>query len=160
MVGKKREKPAPGGLRKNYDGQTLWHEDYELDKPEDYRDIIRAGGLTPTAEFVSAIKAELSRYVYWRNSQEGAPHGGGSGRTNDFWEEHVCKMVDIYESFGGTYGLGRKNPGQGNLDGSVGSPFLSFALAINKALPKEFRRIVTDKAYAGAIRRANQNARS
>jgi len=78
MVGKKREKPAPGGLRKDYDGQTLWYVDYEL-KDSVCRDIIRAGGLTPTDEFVSAIKAEISRYVFGRNSQEGAPHGGGSG---------------------------------------------------------------------------------
>ena len=78
MVGKKKEMPATGGFRKNYDGQTLWYADFE---PKDSvcRDIIRAGGLTPSAEFVSAIKAEISRYVFGRNSQEGAPHGGGSG---------------------------------------------------------------------------------
>ena len=160
MVGKKRDKPATGGFRKNYDGQTLWYADYELDTPEDYRDIIRAGGLTPTAEFVSAIKEEISNYVFRLNFQQDAPHGGGSGRTNDFWEEHALKMIEIYESFGGTFGLGRKNPGRGNEEGSVGSLFLSFALAINEALPKEFRRIGTDKAYAGAIRRAYQNAKS
>ena len=159
MVGKKKEMPATGGFRKDYDGQTLWYEEYE---PEDLicQGIIQAGGLNPTDKFVSAIKAEISHYVFWRNVQQDAPHGGGSGRTNDFWEEHACKMIEIYESFGGTFGLGRKNPGRGNDEGSVGSPFLNFALAINKALPKEFRRIVTDKAYAGAIRRAYQNAKS
>jgi len=159
MVGKKKEMPATGGFRKDYDGQTLWYEEYE---PEDLicQGIIQAGGLNPTDKFVSAIKAEISHYVFWRNVQQDAPHGGGSGRTNDFWEKHARKMIEIYESFGGTFGLGRKNPGRGNDEGSVGSPFLSFALAINKALPKEFRRIVTDKAYAGAIRRAYQNAKS
>ena len=117
MVGKKREKPAPGGLRKDYDGQTLWYEDYELEDPI-CQGIIKAGGLTPTAEFVSAIKAEISHYVYWRNVQQGAPHGGGSGRISDFWEKHACKMIEIYESYGGTFGLGRRNHDHNN----VGSP--------------------------------------
>lgn len=159
MVGKKRENSALGRLRKDYDGQTLWYADFE---PKDSvcRDIIRAGGLTHTAEFISAIKAEISRYVYWRNCQDGALHGGGSGRTNDFWEEHACKMIEIYESFGGTFGLGRKNPGRGNEEGSVGSPFLNFAIAINEALPEEFRRRTMGPEYARAIRRAYQNAKS
>ena len=160
MVGKKRDKPATGGFRKNYDGHTLWYEEYELEDPI-CQGIIKAGGLNPTDKFVSAIKAEISHYVFWRNVQQDAPHGGGSGRTNDFWEEHALKMIEIYESFGGTFGLGRKNQGGwGNNEGSVGSPFLNYALAINEALPKEFRRIGTDKAYAGAIRRAYQNAKS
>jgi hypothetical protein len=159
MVGKKREKPATGRLRKDYDGQTLWYADYEL-KDSACRDIIKAGGLTPTAEFISAIKAEISRYVYWRNSQEGAPHGGGSGNINDFWPEHACKMIELYESFGRTYGLGRKNLLKANEDGIVGSPFLSFAIAINEALPKVFRRRTLGAEYARAIRRAYQNAKS
>jgi hypothetical protein len=69
------------------------------------------------------------------------------------------KMVEIYESFGGTYGLGRKNLVKANEDGSVGSPFLSFAIAINEALPKEFRRRTMGPEYARAIRRANQNSK-
>ncbi len=80
-----------------------------------------------------------------------APHGGGSGLTNDFWGEHICKIIELYESFGGTYGLGRKN-----VDGSVGSPFLSFAIKINKALPPEYRRLTVNKwEFALAIRRAH-----
>jgi hypothetical protein len=85
-----------------------------------------------------------------------APHGSGSGRINDFWEEHACKMIEIYESYGGTFGLGRRNHDHNN----VGSPFLNFALAINEALPKEFRRVGTGPEYARAIRRAHQNAKS
>ena len=49
-------------------------------------------------------------------------------------------MIELYESFGGTYGLGRKNPSRENLEGSVGSLFLNFAIEINKALPPEYRR--------------------
>lgn len=154
MVGKKKEMPATGGFRKDYDGQTLWYEEYE---PEDLicQGIIQAGGLNPTDKFVSAIKAEISHYVFSRNVQQDAPHGGGSGRTNDFWEEHACKMIEIYESFGGTFGLGRRNT-----DGKVGSPFLNFAIAINEALPEEFRRRTMEPEYARAIRRAYQNAKS
>jgi len=81
-----------------------------------------------------------------------APHVGGSGRSNDFWGEHICKIIELYESFGGTYGLGRKN-----VDGSVGSPFFSFALEINKALPPEYRRRTMGPEFALAIRRARQN---
>ena len=158
MVGKKKEMPATGGFRKDYDGQTLWYADYELKDPA-CRDIIKAGGLTPTAEFISAIKAEISRYVYLRNCQDGALHGGGSGRTNDFWEEHACKMIELYESFGGAYGLGRKNLLKANEDGVVGSPFLNFAIAINEALPEEFRRRTMGPEYARAIRRAHQNSK-
>ncbi len=84
-----------------------------------------------------------------------APHGGGSGLTNDFWREHICKIIELYESFGRTYGLGRKN-----VDGSVGSPFLSFAKAVNEVLPQEYRRVtVAGPEFALAIRRAHQNSK-
>ena len=84
-----------------------------------------------------------------------APHVGGSGRTNDFWGEHICKIIELYESFGGTYGLGRRN-----VDGSVGSPFLSFAKAVNDALPQEYRRVtVAGSEFALANRRAHQNSK-
>ena len=86
--------------------------------------------------------------------------GAAAGNINDFWPEHARKMIKLYESFGGTYGLGRKNPGQGNEDGSVGSPFLNFAIAIDKAMFKEFRRRTMGPEYARAIRRAYQNAKS
>jgi hypothetical protein len=79
-----------------------------------------------------------------------APHGGGSGLTNDFWGEHICKIIELYESFGGTYGLGRKN-----VDGSVGSRFLNFAKAVNHALPQEYRRRTMGPEFALAIRRAH-----
>ena len=154
MAEKKRDKPAAGGFRKDYDGQTAWVEDYELDDDICHQ-IIEAGELFPTEDFVSAIKAEVSRYVYWRESERDAPHVGGSGRTNDFWREHICKIIELYESFGGTYGLGRRN-----VDGSVGSPFFSFALEINKALPPEYRRLTVNKwEFALAIRRARQNSK-
>ena len=64
--------------------------------------------------------------------------------------------MEIYESHGGTYGLGRRNHEHNH----VGSPFLNYALAINEALPKEFRRVGTGPEYARAIRRAHQNAKS
>ena len=83
-----------------------------------------------------------------------APHVGGSGRTNDIWREHICKIIELYESFGGTYGLGRKN-----VDGSVGSPFLNFAKAVNHALPQEYRRRTMGPEFALAIRRARQNSK-
>ena len=64
-------------------------------------------------------------------------------------------MIALYESFGGTYGLGRKN-----VDGSVGSPFLNFAKAVNHALPQEYRRVtVAGSEFAMAIRRARQNSK-
>jgi len=84
-----------------------------------------------------------------------APLGSVRGRANDFWEEHICKMIALYESFGGTYGLGRRN-----VDGSVGSPFLSFAKAVNDALPQEYRRVtVAGSEFALANRRAHQNSK-
>ena len=164
MAGKKREKPATGGFRKDYDGYTQWYEDSDYDVLEDSkcRDIIKAGGLKPTDEFVSAFKTEISHYVYWRKLEQGAPHGGGSGRVSDFWEEHACKIIKLYESFGGTYGLGRRNPSPKNTDGSVGSPFLSFAVAINDALAEELKFHRVGRApgtIARAIRRAYQKAK-
>ena len=150
---KKRDKLAAGGFRKDYDGQTAWVEYYELDNDICHQ-IIEAGQLSPTEDFVFALRAEISRYVYWRESERDAPHGGGSGRTNDFWGEHICKIIELYESFGGMYGLGRKN-----VDGSVGSPFLNFATAVNDALPQEYRRRTMGPEFALAIRRARQNSK-
>ena len=99
--------------------------------------------------------AQGCRGKYWRESERDAPHGGGSGRTNDFWGEHICKIIKLYEFFGGTYGLGRKN-----VDGSVGSPFLNFAKAVNEVLPPEYRRVtVAGSEFALAIRRARQNSK-
>tara|TARA_Y100000588_G_scaffold311664_1_gene337843 strand:+ start:310 stop:786 length:477 start_codon:yes stop_codon:yes gene_type:complete len=155
MPGKKREKPATGGFRKDYDGQVFWGESFELDDAT-CQDIIKAGGLAPTNEFVTAIKDEVSRYVHFRESERRAPHGGGSGRTSDHWEQHARKMIELYEAFGGTYGLGRKNPSRKHLEGYVGSPFLEFAKAINAALPREFARQASGPEYARAIRRARQ----
>ena len=85
MAGKlKSDKSAAGGFRNNYDGQTAWAEDYVLDDDICHQ-IIKAGELSPTEDFVSAIKAEVSRYVCWRKKERTAPHGSGSGRTDDFW---------------------------------------------------------------------------
>ena len=92
--------------------------------------------------------------MYWRESERTAPHVGGSGLTNDFWGEPICKIIALYESFGGTYGLGRKN-----VDGSVGSPCLNFATAVNDALPQEYRRRTMGPEFALAIRRARQNSK-
>ena len=74
--------------QKNYDEQrewqTAWAEDYVLDDDICHQ-IIKAGELSPTVDLVFAIKAEVSQYVYWRKKERTAPHGGGSGRANDFW---------------------------------------------------------------------------
>jgi hypothetical protein len=46
------------------------------------------------------------------------------------------------------------------VDGSVGSPFLNFATAVNDALPQEYRRVTVNKwEFALAIRRARQNSK-
>ena len=92
--------------------------------------------------------------MYWRESERTAPHVGGSGLTNDFWGEHICKIIELYESFGGAYGLGRRN-----VDGSVGSPFLNFAKAVNDTLPQECRRRTMGPEFALAIRWAHQNSK-
>ena len=64
-------------------------------------------------------------------------------------------MIELYESFGGTYGLGRRN-----VDGSVGSRFLNFAKAVNEVLPPEYRRVtVAGSEFALAIRWARQNSK-
>ena len=111
------------------------------------------GELSPNEDFVSTIKAEVSRYVFWREREREAPHVGGSRLTNDFRGEHICKIIELYEFFGGTYGLGRSD-----VDGSVGSPFLNIAKADNEVLPPEYRRVtVAGSEFALAIRRAHQN---
>ena len=94
--------------------------------------------------------------MYWREREREAPHVGGSGRTNDFWGEHICKLIELYEFFGGTSGLGRSN-----FVGSVGSPFLNIAKAVNEVLPLEYRRVtVAGSEFALAIRRVRQNKRN
>ena len=150
---KKRDKPAAGGFRKDYDGLTAWVEDYVLDDDICHQ-IIEAGELSPNEDFISALREEVLQYVWLREMERTAPHVGGSGRTNDFWGEHICKIIELYETFGGTYGLGRRN-----VDGSVGSRFLNFAKALNDALPQEYRRRTMGSEFALAIRRAHQNSK-
>ena len=93
-----------------------------------------------------------------REMERTAPHVGGSERTNDFWGDHICRIIELYEFFGGSYGLGRKIPSRKNTEGSIGSPFLNFTKAVNDALLPKYRRInVTGPEFALAIRRERQN---
>ena len=59
----------------------------------------------------------------------------------------------------GLMGLDAKIPSRENLEGSAGSPFLNFAIAINDTLPQEYRRRTMGPEFAKAIRRAYQNCK-
>ena len=119
--------------------------------------IAEAGKVTLSAEQRLDLKAEIETYASLAEAEKDTPSVGGSGRSNDFFNQHIQRLAEIYEGAGGQVSLGRKNPSRENPRGTVNSPFFDFCKATNVLFPKSFQRNFNgggSDGLARAIRRA------
>ena len=119
--------------------------------------IADAGKIELSTEQRLDLKAEIETYASLAEAEKDAPSVGGSGLSNDFFDEYIQRLAEIYREAGGTVSLGRRNPSRKNSRGSAKSPFLEFCLKANDCLPKELQRRFNggpSDGIARAIRRA------
>tara|TARA_B100000989_G_C19511972_1_gene459578 strand:- start:1441 stop:1848 length:408 start_codon:yes stop_codon:yes gene_type:complete len=119
--------------------------------------IADAGKIELSTEQRLDLKAEIETYASLAEAEKDAPSVGGSGLSNDFFDEYIQRLAEIYREAGGTVSLGKRNPSRKNSRGSAKSPFLEFCLKANDCLPKELQRRFNggpSDGIARAIRRA------
>ena len=149
----KRQK---GSFAHDYDNHVMWNTHVNL-TDADLDEIAEAGNVTLSAEQKLDLKAEIETYASLAEAERDAPSVGGSGRSNDFFNQYIQRLAEIYEGVGGKVTLGRRNPSRENPRGSAKSSFFDFCLKANDALPKELRRKFNggpSDGLAMAIRRA------
>ena len=150
--GKRRK----GSFAHDYDNHVMWNTHINLsDAALDA--IADAGKVTLSAEQRLDLKAEIETYASLAEAERDAPAVGGSGRSNDFFDQHIQRLAEIYKGVGGKVTLGRRNPSRKNSRGSAKSPFLEFCLKANDCLPKKLQRRFnggSSDGIARAIRRA------
>ena len=149
----KRQK---GSFAHDYDNHVMWNTHVNL-SDADLDAIAEAGNVTLSAEQKLDLKAEIETYASLAEAEKDAPTIGGSGRSNDFFDQHIQRLAEIYKGVEGKVTLGRRNPSRENPRGSAKSSFFDFCLKANDALPRELRREFNGGASDGlamAIRRA------
>lgn len=132
--GKRRK----GSFAHDYDNYVIWNTHVNLSEA-DLNAIAEAGNVKLSAEQRLDLKAEIETYASLAEAERGAPAVGGSGRSNDFADQHYVNLAKIYQSAGGVISLGRRNPSRKYPEGIAGSDFLFFMAAINNFLPDEDR---------------------
>ena len=150
--GKRRK----GSFAHDYDNHVMWNTHVNL-SDADLDAIAKAGNVTLSAEQRLDLKAEIETYASLAEAERDAPGVGGSGRSNDFFDQHIQRLAEIYNGVGGKVALARRNPSRKNPRGSAKSSFLEFCLKANENLPKELRREFNggpSDGLAMAIRRA------
>ena len=139
----KRQK---GSFAHDYDNHVMWNTHVNL-SDADLDAIAEAGNVTLSAEQRLDLKAEIETYASLAEAERDAPAVGGSGRSNDFADQHYVNLAKIYQSAGGVISLGRRNPSRKYLKGIAGSNFLFFVAAANNFLPDEDRSDKSKKIY-------------
>ena len=151
----KRQK---GSFAHDYDNHVMWNTHVNL-TDADLDEIAEAGNVTLSAEQKLDLKAEIETYASLAEAERDAPSVGGSGRSNDFFNQYIQRLAEIYKGVGGKVTLGRRNPNRENPRGSAKSPFLEFCLKANDALPKELQRSFNggpSDGIARAVRRTKE----
>ena len=146
----------PGSFAHDYDNLVVWNTHIDITE-EQLDTICDAGEIQMDESLRRQLKAEIESFASLAEAEKEAPSVGGSGRSNDFFNQHIQRLAEIYEQAGGRVSLGRRNPSRENPRGKSGSPFLFFCLAVNSFLPKALRRSFNGGSSDGlaiAIRRA------
>ncbi len=152
----RKGKRQKGSFAHDYDNHVMWNTHVNLSNA-DLDAIAEAGNVTLSAEQRLDLKAEIETYASLAEAERDAPSVGGSGRSNDFFNQHIQRLAEIYEGVEGKVTLRRKNPSRENPRGSAKSSFLEFCLKANDCLPKELQRRFNggpSDGIARAIRRA------
>ncbi len=148
-----------GDFAKDYSAVEPQWVSSTLVTDEEVEEIIIQGKVNFSKKGFVKLKSEIESYIYLGNLEKIAPHKGGSGRTNDFFNQHILSLASIYKSEGGKITLGRVNPSRKHLYGYAKSDFLSFCEATNDVLPKHYKRFKSietrpNQGLTRAIRRA------
>ena len=154
----KRQK---GSFAHDYDNHVMWNTYINL-SDADLDAIADAGKVTLSAEQRLDLKAEIETYASLAEAEKDAPPRGGSGRSNDFFDQHIQRLAEIYEGAGGKVALGRRNPSREHPRGTMDSAFFRYCLAINEILPRELKRSFNggpSDGIAMSIRRATQKTK-
>ena len=151
----------PGSFAHDYDNHVMWNTHINL-TDMDREVIAEAGRITLSAEQRLDLKAEIETYASLAEAERDAPPIGGSGRSNDFFNQHIQRLAEIYEGAGGTVALGRRNPSREHPRGTMDSAFFRYCLAINEILPRESKRSFNggpSDGIAMSVRRAAQKTK-
>ena len=146
----------PGSFAHDYDNLVVWNTHIDITE-EQVDAICNAGEIQMNGRLRKQLKAEIESFASLAESEREAPPVGGSGRSNDFFNQHIQRMAEIYKKAGGEPALGRRNPSRQNPKGSAESAFLNFCLKVNHILPSEIARHFNggpSHGLARAIRRA------
>ena len=145
-----------GSFAHDYDNHVMWNTYLNL-TDTDLELIAAAGNIKLDEKNKIKLKNEIESYSAMAEAEKVAPPVGGSGRSIDFFNQHIHRLAEIYEAVGGIVSLGRLNPSRKHIRGTAKSDFLSFCLAINDLLAIEIQRKFNFGASDGlarAIRRA------
>ena len=127
----KRQK---GSFAHDYDNHVMWNTHVNL-SDADLDAIAEAGNVTLSAEQKLDLKAEIETYASLAEAERDAPGVGGSGRSNDFFNQYIQRLAEIYEVAGGTVALGRKKPSREHQGGLWTTHFSNIALLLMKYCP-------------------------
>ena len=145
-----------GSFAHDYDNHVMWNT-YINVSDTDLEGIAAAGNIRLDEKTKLNLRNEIESYATLAEAEKVAPPVGGSGRSIDFFNQHIQRLAEVYEAVGGTVSLGRRNPSRKNPTSTAESDFLNFCLAINALLPNKIQRYFNGGASHGlsrAIRRA------
>ena len=129
-----------GDFAKDYSSVNPQWIDTNLVLDKDLEYIIAQGKISFSREGFIKLKSEIETYIFLKTIEKKAKHKGGSGRSNDFFNQHINALAQIYKLEGGTVTLGRLNPSRKHPYGNASSNFLTFCENANGTLPKEFQK--------------------
>lgn len=144
-----------GSFAHDYNNLVVWNT--HIDITEKQLDAIcDAGEIQMNESLRKQLKAEIESFASLSEAEKEAPPVGGSGRSNDFFNQHIQRLAELYEQVGGSLSLGRRNPSREYPRGAVGSSFFLYCLTANLMLPKRLQRQFnggSSDGLARAIRR-------
>ena len=146
----------PGSFAHDYDNQVVWNTHIDI-SDEQIDAICDSGEIQMDESLRKQLKAEIESFASLAEAEKEAPPVGGSGRSNDFFNQHIQRLAEIYEQAGGGVSLGRRNPSREHPRGTMDSAFFNFCLTVNDLFPAGVKRSFNGGAsdsYAIAIRRA------
>ena len=140
-----------GSFAHDYDNHVMWNTYINL-SDTDLESIAAAGNIELDEKTKLELKNEIESYAAMAEAEKVAPPVGGSGRSLDFFNQHIQRLAEIYEAAGGIVTLGRRNPSRKNPSSIAESDFLKFCLTVNALLPNEVQRYFNGGASHGLAR--------
>ena len=121
----------PGSFAHDYDNLVVWNTHIDISE-EQLDAICDVGEIQMDESLRKQLKAEIESFASLAEAEKEAPPVGGSGRSNDFFNQHIQRLARFKKA--GKVSLGRRNPSRKYPRGTLDSPFFRFCLAINQLL--------------------------